>query len=203
MSNKIRLDKILSVDFELTCWEGPPPPGQRPEIIQIGLCEIDCLTWERTRTGMWYVKNEQSGVSEFCTELTGITQRVLDRRGVPLSEAARLLKKKFGTLGKTWMAWGHDLDDHDADCASKGVEKFMSTSFLNLGLLYSQVAGEGRSLGLGETCERLGVEFGGKAHDALDDAVALADVARVLLPRFGMTPYASELASHATWSSLR
>jgi inhibitor of KinA sporulation pathway (predicted exonuclease) len=33
-----RLDQILVVDVESTCWEGEPPDGQEPEIIEIGLC---------------------------------------------------------------------------------------------------------------------------------------------------------------------
>ena len=32
-----KLDRILVVDVEATCWEGDPPPGQISEIIEIGL----------------------------------------------------------------------------------------------------------------------------------------------------------------------
>ena len=31
-----KLDRILVVDIEATCWEGNPPPGQTSEIIEIG-----------------------------------------------------------------------------------------------------------------------------------------------------------------------
>jgi inhibitor of KinA sporulation pathway (predicted exonuclease) len=42
-----RLDRILVVDVEATCWEGDPPPGQISEIIEIGLCVLDVTTLAR------------------------------------------------------------------------------------------------------------------------------------------------------------
>ena len=39
-----KLDQILVVDVEATCWEGDPPPGQISEIIEIGLCVLDVAT---------------------------------------------------------------------------------------------------------------------------------------------------------------
>ena len=39
-----KLDRILVVDVEATCWEGNPPPGQTSEIIEIGLCVLDVPT---------------------------------------------------------------------------------------------------------------------------------------------------------------
>ena len=29
-----KLDHILVIDIEATCWQGEPPPGQRSEIIK-------------------------------------------------------------------------------------------------------------------------------------------------------------------------
>lgn len=42
-----KLDRILVVDIEATCWEGNPPPGQTSEIIEIGLCVLDVPTLAR------------------------------------------------------------------------------------------------------------------------------------------------------------
>lgn len=35
------LDKIIVIDVESTCWEGPPPEGQVSEIIGIGVATVD------------------------------------------------------------------------------------------------------------------------------------------------------------------
>ena len=37
---KKKLDCILVVDLEATCWVGGPPEGQESEIIEIGLCVL-------------------------------------------------------------------------------------------------------------------------------------------------------------------
>ena len=37
-----KLDKILVVDIEATCWEGKPPAGEQNEIIEVGICLPGC-----------------------------------------------------------------------------------------------------------------------------------------------------------------
>lgn len=64
------LDEILVVDQDPTCREGPPPPGQTSEIIEIGLCPLDLKTLTRKEKRSFLVKPVQSVISEFCTELT-------------------------------------------------------------------------------------------------------------------------------------
>ncbi|MCB9131481.1 MAG: hypothetical protein H6647_11155 [Anaerolineales bacterium] len=36
-----KLDNILVIDVEATCWQGDPPRGQSSEIIEVGLCLLD------------------------------------------------------------------------------------------------------------------------------------------------------------------
>ena len=67
------LDVVLVVDLESTCWDGPPPPGQTSEIIEIGLCTVDLKALTRTEKRSLLVKPVRSNVSEFCTKLTTIT----------------------------------------------------------------------------------------------------------------------------------
>jgi inhibitor of KinA sporulation pathway (predicted exonuclease) len=173
---KVRLDRVLSVDFEMTCWDGEPPPGQVPEIIQIGITEIDNETMTRLRSESWYVRNEYSEVSPYCTALTGITPAILRRRGSTLAEAGRIIAKKYGSRNKGWLAWGSDKAAIDKDCATKNVDPIFSNAFFNVGLLYSMVASEGRAVGLDEAAERFGISFEGRPHDAGTDADVLAEV---------------------------
>jgi Inhibitor of the KinA pathway to sporulation, predicted exonuclease len=132
------------------------------------------------RSETWFVRNEFSEVSPECAELTGITQSMLRRRGLPLGEAGRIIAKKYGSRNKSWIAWGSDKAAIDRDCQVKRVEPFLSNAFFNVGLLYSMVAGESRSVGLAEAAERHGVVFGGRQHDAGADAEVLAGVWCVL-----------------------
>lgn len=177
---KVRLDRVLSVDFEMTCWDGAPPQGQVAEIIQIGITEIDNETMTRVRSASWYVRNELSEVSPECTRLTGITPAILRRRGIPLAEAGRIIVKKFGSRNKGWLSWGSDKAAIDRDCQAKNVEPIFSNAFFNVGLLYSMTVSEGRSVGLDEAADRFGISFEGRPHDAGADADVLAEVWCVL-----------------------
>lgn len=88
-----KLDKILVVDIEATCWNGPNPPGMKNDIIEIGICLLDIHTGDITDNRGIIVKPERSEVSEFCTELTTITPEMVTEQGISFKEACAILKK--------------------------------------------------------------------------------------------------------------
>jgi len=45
-----KLDKILVIDVEATCWQGKNPAGESNEIIEIGICVLETATGERIAT---------------------------------------------------------------------------------------------------------------------------------------------------------
>ena len=69
-----KLDRILVVDAEATCWEGDPPAGQISEIIEIGLCVLDVATLTRVERRDILVRPVCSTVSPYCSRLTTLTQ---------------------------------------------------------------------------------------------------------------------------------
>jgi inhibitor of KinA sporulation pathway (predicted exonuclease) len=87
-----KLDQIIVVDIESTCWEKKPPEGQESEIIEIGICPLDVPSGERLEKESILVKPERSQISEFCTNLTTLTQEQVNQ-GVPFAEACSILKK--------------------------------------------------------------------------------------------------------------
>ena len=70
-----KLDQIIVLDIEATCWEGEIPRGQENEIIEVGLCLLEPKTGERSAKASYLVRPERSKVSEFCTRLTTLTLR--------------------------------------------------------------------------------------------------------------------------------
>ena len=46
-----KLDQILVIDIEATCWEGQPPEHEESEIIEIGICPIDVVARARLGSG--------------------------------------------------------------------------------------------------------------------------------------------------------
>ena len=64
------LDKILVIDLESTCWDGPPPEGQVSEIIEIGVVTLDVAALQRVDKQSILIKPTKSEISAFCTQLT-------------------------------------------------------------------------------------------------------------------------------------
>jgi inhibitor of KinA sporulation pathway (predicted exonuclease) len=60
----------LYIDLELTCWEGPIPPGRYTEIIEIGLVEVDLHSLEITREAAYLIRPRHLDISEACTRIT-------------------------------------------------------------------------------------------------------------------------------------
>jgi inhibitor of KinA sporulation pathway (predicted exonuclease) len=183
---RIRTDRLLSVDLELTCWEGPPPPGQIPEIIQIAVVEVDTSSLEVTRSGSWYVRPKLSTVSPFCTNLTGIQPETIQAEGRHLPELFNRIRKEYGPGAKSWIAWGRDDRIIAEACDRLGVENPFSSNFLNIGQMWSLMMGQGQRISQEQAMEYLGIVPEGRLHDALADALGCARVfshiARTLRP---------------------
>jgi inhibitor of KinA sporulation pathway (predicted exonuclease) len=96
-----KLDQIIVVDIESTCWEAAIPAGQESEIIEIGVCTVDIASGRRLEKESILVKPERSKVSQFCTQLTTLTQAQVDQ-GIAFPEACSILKNKYlRTYAKT------------------------------------------------------------------------------------------------------
>ena len=83
-----KLDQILIVDVESTCWEGEPPEGEESEIIEIGLCPVERNSLSRIDKHSILVKPERSSISPFCTELTTLVPEMFAEAGT-LADACK------------------------------------------------------------------------------------------------------------------
>ena len=70
-----RYNRMLFVDVEMTCWEGEPPPGERAELIAIGIVDLRTGDLAIRREKLFLVCPQASTISPFCSTLTGITPR--------------------------------------------------------------------------------------------------------------------------------
>jgi hypothetical protein len=64
----VRRDRVLFVDVEMACWDGHPPAGQVPEIIEFGLAEVDVASLGIMRSGSLLARPVRSQV---CPLLRG------------------------------------------------------------------------------------------------------------------------------------
>jgi len=177
-----RLDKILVIDVEATCWDGDPPAGQTSEIIEIGLCVLDVATGERSAPRAIMVKPQRSTMSEFCIQLTTITPEMLVD-GMDFSAACALLREEYRSHQRTWASYGdYDRLQFVKQCEQWDIPYPFGPSHINVKNLLALQFGLKREVGLGRATRLLGLPFEGTAHRGVDDAWNIAAVlARVLL----------------------
>lgn len=101
------LSRIPVVDLEATCWQGPPPPGEEHEVIEIGNAVLYVGDLHVEPGPEILVRPTRSSVSRFCTELTSITQEMLYERGLPFSDAVAAPEAAHGGLrAVVWASYG-------------------------------------------------------------------------------------------------
>lgn len=128
-----KLDKILVVDIEATCWDGPHPAGMENDIIEIGVCLLDVQTGEITNNRGIIVKPERSVVSPFCTQLTTITPEMIASEGIPFKEACAILKKEYLSQSRAWASFGaYDLRLFQKQCTALGIGYPFGPSHINV-----------------------------------------------------------------------
>jgi inhibitor of KinA sporulation pathway (predicted exonuclease) len=180
--SKPSLRMINVVDVEATCWQGEPPPGQRQEIIEIGLCVLNTADGALLESASILVRPTHSTVSPFCTSLTTLTQEQVDQ-GVPFSDACALLQERYASRDRVWASYGDfDRGLFESQCAWSGVPYPFSRRHLNVKTLFALTLGLRAEVGMSAALDRLGLPLEGTHHRAGDDARTIACLlARLLL----------------------
>lgn len=178
-----RLDQIVVVDVEATCWEGEPPAGQASEIIEIGVCLLDVASCERA--GRWgtFVRPERSEVSAFCTQLTTITPEQASG-GQAFAEACKVLRRDFHAKDRLWASFGdYDRAQFERQCRAMEVPYPFGPGHLNVKTLLAIMLGLSREIGMDAALARLHLPLEGTHHRAADDAWNIGAILGTLLRR--------------------
>jgi inhibitor of KinA sporulation pathway (predicted exonuclease) len=168
---------IIIVDLEATCWNGQIPEGQVNEIIEIGICVLDTETGNITQNEGILIKPIRSEVSEFCTELTTITQELLDSEGISFDEACTKLRKEFDPKHYTWASYGqYDLNMLKRQCRLRTIEYPMGANHINVKTTFSAVKGLKKKVGMKGALHILDIPLDGTHHRGIDDARNIAKI---------------------------
>lgn len=169
----MHIDRLLVVDLEATCWEGDPPKGQFNEIIEVGNAMLDLRTGGVTPGPELLVRPSVSKVSPFCTQLTSITQQMVDERGITLRDAlARLEAFAGGDLKIVpWASYGdYDVITLVEHCRRLGLDFPMSRSHTNVKRLVAMLCGWPKPVGMMPALGKLKIQHTGTHHRGGDDA---------------------------------
>lgn len=151
------------------------------KIIQIGVVFFRPKTFEVLEKKAWYI-NINTKLSTFIKELTGITQEEVDN-GTTISIAVKELQEmcdKYQAFKQPITWGGGDLWALRKEAIKdKELEYHLGTNEFNAKVLYQFLAehqGIKRRIGLKGAMEKLGLEFEGRAHDAVVDAYNTAKI---------------------------
>lgn len=172
---KTHLANVL--DLELSCYpDGIFPEGERQEIIEIGLTTVDLRDMRIVGTPRSIpIIPTMSSISPFCTELTGWTETLLKKQGVPFEEAIRRLTEKYGSKSRLLVTdSAGDRKALDWQCAMFGKSTPFGDDELNVSILYSLLTGEFFNVSLEAKLEKLGLKFEGRPHRADSDSMNIA-----------------------------
>lgn len=178
-----KLDQVIVVDVESTCWEGEPPPGQESEVIEIGVCALDVASGRRLERRSILVKPERSTVSPFCTRLTTLTQEQVDG-GIPFRQACAMLRETCLTKDRVWASYGdYDRRQFERQGQARAVGYPFGPGHLNVKSLFALTHALSREVGMSEALALLNLPLEGVHHRGGDDAWNIAGILSELLLR--------------------
>lgn len=176
MGRRTDLSFVNIVDVESTCWrKKTPPQGQISEIIEIGIALVEVSTQQVVGNESILVKPMRSTISKFCTELTTITQEMVDEDGIPLSTAVTKLMYQYKTRDRAWASWGdYDRFQFQRNCQEYCIAYPFGRVHYNAKNLFSLMNGYKREFGMEKALQKAGLSLEGTHHRGGDDAKNIA-----------------------------
>lgn len=172
-------DKIIIIDLEATCWNGPQPKDQQSEVIEIGICVLDTKSGKIDQSRGILVTPERSTISAFCTELTTITQHMIDNEGISYKEACKQIISDYDSYEYTWASYGgYDLKMMRSQCDIKNVDFPLSSNHINVKELFAEHKGLKKKVGMNGALHILNIPLEGTHHRGKDDAKNIAKILR-------------------------
>ncbi len=187
----MKTEKILIVDVESTCWLtdrdkkiDETPPNEKSEIIEIGAVLLrtgplkDITRFPLFEDyGTIYVKPEHSTISEFCSNLNGVTQDILDKYGISFMDACKLLQNRFNSKQLVWASYGdYDKRMFEQQCKEHGIEYPFGPRHINIKVVLATLLGLKKEVGLAHALQIMGLKLEGRHHSGISDSINTARI---------------------------
>jgi inhibitor of KinA sporulation pathway (predicted exonuclease) len=174
--------RYVIVDLEATCWKTGGSPDKM-EIIEIGAAMMESASGPIVNEFSSFVRPVASGtLSEFCTELTTITQADVDA-AEPFYAVFPRFVDWIGAGEFRICSWGgYDLNQFRRDCERhKFVLPPVFDGHINLKKEFSRWK-QVKPTGMSGALAMLGQPLVGTHHRGIDDARNIARLAQQILP---------------------
>ncbi len=177
---RISNDFYLIIDLEATCSNDGVVPRHEMEIIEIGAVIQNSHTFEIESEFQAFVRPvRHPELTEFCTELTGITQDNVASAPLFAESLEEMKNWMYAFDDAIFCSWGdYDRKQFMQDCSYHQLGYPFRSGHKNLKAQFSQSFGLKKKLGITDALRYLGLEFDGSHHRGLDDAKNIARVVR-------------------------
>lgn len=176
----MKFDQILVIDIESTCWEDRRE-DQTSDVIEIGITPIDTKTGDILKTRSIIVRPENSEVSEFCTQLTTLTQEDVDA-GISFKDACDILIGEYKSHKHAWASYGHyDRSVFETQCKRENIIYPFAKTHINVKILFALRYSLKRDIGMAKALRVLGMPLIGTHHRGGDDSRNVANILRKIL----------------------
>lgn len=181
-------------DLEFTAWQGSLArnwldPGEFREVVQIGAVSFDADSLARLgEFGMVVRPRLNPLLSDYFVTLTGISNETLKTHGRDFAEAYASFVRF--AAGGTIHAYGRDDLVIEENLRLYGLRDMPPLpAYRDLRPWLRENGIDTERLHAGEAARAAGAAFGGRLHDALDDARALALAIETLMKRGATNPF--------------
>lgn len=175
--------RYIIVDLEATCWEKGTSPD-RMEVIEIGAVRLPSLNADPDGEFARLVRPVAEPIlSDFCTQLTSITQQDMDQAS-PFAVVFPEFLAWIGSEPFTLCSWGaYDLRQFHVDCQRTQIPfPAQFEQHINLKAEFARLRGI-KPCGMKAALSMLQLPLDGTHHRGIDDARNIAKIARVILPQ--------------------
>lgn len=181
--------KIVIFDTECTTWEGAfkrnwSGPGEHRELIQVGAVVAQTDDFSTTANLKMLIRPRINPIlSRYCIELTGISQKDLDGKGVDFPTFLRVFSMWCGSYGLYSFDKVVDrIFDRDVlieNCDLSGLAfPFNPEIFHNINEIFIRYGIFVQQSGMASSA--FGIEPKQRSHDALNDVMGLIEGLKLL-----------------------
>ena len=181
---------LLVADLEATCTDINEFPREEMELIQFGAVLIDMKTLHVVEEFDYYIEPIiHTKMTDFCVELTGITDEILEQNAISLGEFCTKIVRRLKKYKHRyeWAAWGHfDKNFIERNLDMRGIlhmNPFKDIKYTNLSMTFKEAQGIKRKMGVKRAMRLCGLEFIGRQHNGFDDAFNTSRMLPWILPR--------------------
>jgi len=174
--------KYIIVDLEATCWNGKREAPN--EIIEIGAVCVDDKAEIISEFNIMVQPMLAPKLSAFCTELTSITQEMVEN--APLyPEALQSFLEWINAFEDEYFlcSWGYyDKKQFLQDCKLHHLDTEWLNNHISVKHQYHKIKPTRRPIGMKAALKIEGIELDGTHHRGIDDA---RNITKIFLAHFG------------------